>query len=203
MLTDPGQAHRRRCAWAEGDALMCEYHDTEWGVPEYDSRALWEKLILDGFQAGLSWSVILKKRAAFRKAFHGFEPAAVARLTARDVERLLANPDIVRSRAKIEAATGSAKAYLAMLREGEDFAAFAWKFVDGTPIQTTGARPTKTDLSETISRELKRRGFKFVGPTIVYAWMQATGIVNDHDPECFRRDMIANFAGSVNRSRLV
>jgi DNA-3-methyladenine glycosylase I len=173
---------------------MSEYHDTEWGVPEYDSRALWEKLILDGFQAGLSWSVILKKRAAFRKAFHGFEPAAVARLTARDVERLLANPDIVRSRAKIEAATSSAKAYLAMLREGDDFAAFVWKFVDGTPIQTTGARPTKTDLSETISRELKRRGFKFVGPTIVYAWMQATGIVNDHDPECFRRDIIANLA---------
>jgi DNA-3-methyladenine glycosylase I len=173
---------------------MRDYHDSEWGVPEFDSRALWEKLILDGFQAGLSWSIILKKRAAFRKAFRGFNPAVIARFTGHDVERLLANPEIVRSRTKIEAAIGSARAYLAMTGEGEDFAAFVWNFVDGTPIQTTGARPTKTALSETISRELKRCGFKFVGPTIVYAWMQAVGIVNDHDLECFRRGVIANAA---------
>jgi DNA-3-methyladenine glycosylase I len=173
---------------------MRDYHDSEWGVPEYDGRALWEKLILDGFQAGLSWSIILKKRAAFRKAFRGFKPAAVARFTVHDVERLLANPEIVRSRSKIEAAIGNAKAYLAMMREGEDFATFVWDFVDGTPVQTTGARPTKTALSETISRELKRRHFKFVGPTIVYAWMQAVGLVNDHATECFRREVVANAA---------
>jgi DNA-3-methyladenine glycosylase I len=194
MLTDSGQTSPRRCAWAEGDALMRDYHDSEWGVPEYDSRALWEKLILDGFQAGLSWSIILKKRAAFRKAFCGFEPASVARFTVHDVERLLANPDIVRSRSKIEAAIGNAKAYLAMMRDGEEFATFVWNFVDGTPVQTTGARPTKTALSETISRELKRRHFKFVGPTIVYAWMQAVGIVNDHASDCFRREVVANTA---------
>jgi DNA-3-methyladenine glycosylase I len=173
----------KRCHWAEGSAEMRDYHDVEWGVPEFDSRALWEKLVLDGFQAGLSWSVILKKREAFRKAFRGFDPVAVARLGARDVERLVQNAGIVRSRAKIEAAIGSARAYLEM----DDFSKWVWSFVDGVPIQTVGPRPVKTDLSEQISKELKRRGFKFVGPTIVYAWMQAVGIVNDHADDCFRR----------------
>jgi DNA-3-methyladenine glycosylase I len=176
-----------RCAWAGDLPLMQSYHDTEWGVPEYDSRALWEKLVLDGFQAGLSWSIILRKREGFRKAFRGFDPGQVARFTAKDVERLVVNEEIVRSRAKIEAAIGSAKAYLAMQETGTDFSDFVWAFVDGKPIQNTGPVPAKTALSETISKEFKRRGFKFVGPTIVYAWMQATGIVNDHAPDCFRR----------------
>ncbi len=172
-----------RCSWAESSAGMRDYHDTEWGVPEFDSRALWEKLVLDGFQAGLSWSTILKKREAFRKAFKGFYPVAVARFTARDVDRLLQDAAIVRSRAKIEAAIGSAQAYLKI----DDFSKWVWDFVDGKPIQTAGPRPVKTELSERISKELKQRGFKFVGPTIVYAWMQAVGLVNDHADDCFRR----------------
>lgn len=169
---------------------MRDYHDTEWGVPEFDSRALWEKLVLDGFQAGLSWSTILKKREAFRKAFRGFYPVAVARFTARDVDRLLQDAAIVRSRAKIEAAIGSAQAYLKI----DDFSTWVWDFVDGKPIQAVGPRPAKTELSERISKELKQRGFKFVGPTIVYAWMQAVGMVNDHDENCFRRRVVKKLA---------
>ena len=179
-----------RCSWAEGNAELRDYHDTEWGVPEFDSRALWEKLVLDGFQAGLSWSTILKKREAFRKAFHGFDPKIVARFGARDVERLLQDAGIVRSRSKIEAAIGSARAYL----ELEDFSGWVWDFVGGKPIQTVGPRPVRTDLSEQISKELKQRGFKFVGPTIVYAWMQAVGLVNDHDENCFRRHPVKKLA---------
>jgi DNA-3-methyladenine glycosylase I len=166
---------------------MQAYHDTEWGVPERDSRALWEKLMLDGFQAGLSWLIILRKRDAFRKAFAGFDPEKVARFGARDVNRLLKDTGIVRSRAKIEAVIGNAKAYLKMRDEGEDFAAFVWGMAGGKPIMTTGAIPTKTPLSEQISKALRKRGFKFVGPVIVYAWMQAVGIVNDHAADCFRR----------------
>ncbi|MBS0318959.1 MAG: DNA-3-methyladenine glycosylase I [Proteobacteria bacterium] len=177
---------RARCAWADGDERMGAYHDDEWGVPEYDARALWEKLMLDGFQAGLSWRTILHKRDAFRKAFKGFEPAKVARFTERDVERLLGDAGIVRSRAKIEAVIGNAKAYLAMQKAGEDFAKFCWAFVDGKPLRTTGKIPAQTPLSERVSRELKARGFKFVGPTIVYAWMQAVGMVDDHRAPCFR-----------------
>ena len=165
---------------------MIAYHDEEWGVPERDGRALWEKLVLDGFQAGLSWRTILHKRAAFRSAFAGFDPERVARFEAADVARLMADPGIVRSRAKIEAAVGGARAYLAMAATGEDFAAFAWGFVDGTPIRD-GSRQTRTARSEALSTALKRRGFKFVGPVIVHAWMQATGLVDDHDPRCFRR----------------
>ena len=177
-----------RCAWAGSDPMMREYHDTEWGVPEYDSRALWEKLMLDGFQAGLSWSTILKKRDAFRKAFKGFEPEKVARFGERDVTRLLGDAGIVRSRAKIESTIGGARAYLAMAETGDDFSKFCWKMAGGKPIRNTGPVPTKTPLSESISKELKSRGFKFVGPVIVYAWMQAVGIVNDHSPKCFRRN---------------
>ena len=158
-----------RCAWAGTDAAMVAYHDTEWGVPERDGRALWEKLVLDGFQAGLSWRTILAKRENFRRAFAGFDPERVARFGPADIGRLLADPGIVRSRAKIEAAVGNARAYLAMAEAGDDFADFAWGFVDGEPLRSAGPRPTRTALSETISRELKRRGFKFVGPVIVYA----------------------------------
>jgi DNA-3-methyladenine glycosylase I len=178
----------RRCHWAESDPLMQKYHDEEWGVPERDSRALWEKLMLDGFQAGLSWSIILRKRDAFREAFKGFDPKVVARFGKADVARLLKNPGIVRSRAKIEATIGGAKAYLEMQGAGEDFSKWVWGFVGGKPIRNvSGVVPAKTPLSEEISAALKKRGFKFVGPVIVYAWMQATGIVNDHAAECFRR----------------
>jgi DNA-3-methyladenine glycosylase I len=178
----------RRCVWAESDPMLRAYHDEEWGVPERDSRALWEKLMLDGFQAGLSWSIILKKREAFREAFRGFDPAVVARFGARDIERLIRNPGIVRSRAKIEATVGGARAYLAMAQAGEDFSRFVWTMAGGKPIRNNGPVPTKTALSEEMSVALKKRGFKFVGPVIVYAWMQATGIVNDHAAGCFRRN---------------
>jgi DNA-3-methyladenine glycosylase I len=179
-------APRQRCAWAEGDALMQDYHDEEWGVAEHDSRALWEKLMLDGFQAGLSWRTILHKRAAFRRAFAGFKPETVAGFGDIDVERLMTDAGIVRSRAKILATIGNARAYLTMQRNGEDFADFIWHFAGGKPIRLTGPIPAKTPLSEDISKALKARGFKFVGPVIVYAWMQAVGIVDDHAPGCFR-----------------
>jgi DNA-3-methyladenine glycosylase I len=177
-----------RCAWAENDRLLRRYHDEEWGVPERDSRALWEKLMLDGFQAGLSWTTILRKRDAFRHAFMGFEPQIVARFDGDDVARLLADPGIVRSRAKIEATIGNARAYLAMEAAGEDFSTFVWRMAGGAPIRNRGEVPTKSPLSEEMSAALKKRGFKFVGPVIVYAWMQATGIVNDHAAGCFRCD---------------
>jgi DNA-3-methyladenine glycosylase I len=178
---------KTRCSWVGKDPQMLAYHDEEWGVPEYDSRALWEKLMLDGFQAGLSWSIILRKRDAFRRAFQKFDPKKVARFEVADVDRLLQDAGIIRSRAKIEATIGGARAYLKMKAEGEDFSSFVWTMVGGKPIQNTGPVPTSTPLSEEISKALKKRGFKFVGPVIVYAWMQAVGIVNDHSAECFRR----------------
>jgi DNA-3-methyladenine glycosylase I len=182
-----------RCKWADSNPLMAAYHDEEWGVPERDSRALWEKLMLDGFQAGLSWITVLKKREAFREAFDGFEPKRIAAYGEREIARLLANPGIIRSRAKIESTIAGAKIFLAMQAAGEDFAAFVWAFVDGKPIRnTTGVVPAKTELSEKISKELKKRGFKFVGPVIVYAWMQAVGMVNDHSDSCFRRNAKAS-----------
>ncbi len=178
---------RQRCSWAGSDTLMQAYHDDEWGRAERDSRALWEKLMLDGFQAGLSWSTILKKRDAFRKAFQGFDPQKVARFTQKDVEQLLGDASIVRSRAKIEATIGGAQAYLKMADAGEDFSQWVWSFTGGKPLRNeTGKVPAKTPLSEQISKELKQRGFKFVGPTIVYAWLQAVGVVDDHTPDCFR-----------------
>ena len=176
-----------RCAWAGSDPLMQAYHDTEWGVPEYDSRALFAKLTLDGFQAGLSWMTILKKREAFRSAFSGFDPDVVAGYGEADVARLMADPGIVRSRAKIDAAIGNARAYLAMQAAGEDFSTFVWGLAGGAPVVNTGPLPTQSPVSERISAELKKRGFKFVGPVIVYAWMQAVGMVDDHAPDCFRR----------------
>ncbi|HEY9155231.1 MAG TPA: DNA-3-methyladenine glycosylase I [Opitutaceae bacterium] len=180
---------RPRCHWARNDALMADYHDNEWGKPEHRSRELWEKLILDGFQAGLSWITILRKREAFRRAFRGFDPEAIAKFTAADVAELLQDAGIIRSRAKIEAAVGNAKAYLAMRAAGEDFSAFVWGFVNGEPIRETRRLPkdipAKTPLSEKVSAELKKRGFKFVGPVIVYAWLQAVGVVDDHLVTCF------------------
>jgi DNA-3-methyladenine glycosylase I len=179
-----------RCSWAEGDPLMQEYHDTEWGVQEHDGRELWEALVLDGFQAGLSWITILRKREAFRREFRGFVPKVVAEFGEKDVARALANSEIVRSRAKIEATIASARAYVKMQADGEDFSTFAWSFVGSSPAKIRGDVPAKTALSETISSALKKRGFKFVGPTTVYAWMQAKGLVNDHVAGCFRRNEV-------------
>jgi DNA-3-methyladenine glycosylase I len=179
-----------RCAWAEGDPLMQAYHDEEWGVPQRDSRALWEMLMLDGFQAGLAWITILRKREAFRKAFKGFDPQKVARFTEADTARLLEDPGIVRSRAKIQATIDGARIYLAMQKEGTDFAEYIWKLAGGKPITSSGPVAASTPLSEEISKELKKHGFKFVGPVIVYAWMQAAGIVNDHSSDCFRRNAV-------------
>ncbi len=172
-----------RCSWAVKDPVDLHYHDTEWGVPIRDSRELWECLMLEGFQAGLSWSIILKRRDAFREAFANFDPVKVSQFTQDDVERLLQNEGIIRSRAKIEATINGAKAFL----EIPNFAEFAWAYVDGAPIKNeTGSIPASTRLSEPISKHLKKLGFKFCGPTIVYAWMQAVGMVNDHSPDCFR-----------------
>ena len=179
-----------RCAWAEGDPLMREYHDTEWGVPERDGRALWEALILDGFQAGLSWITILRKRDAFREEFRGFDPKVVAAFGEKDIARALANPGIVRSRAKIEATIANARAYLKMEADGEDLSSFAWSLVGDAPAKIRGDVPAKTPLSEAISVALKKRGYKFVGPTTAYAWMQAKGLVNDHVAGCFRRNEV-------------
>jgi len=179
-----------RCAWAESDPLLRAHHDEEWGVPQHDSRALWELLMLEGFQAGLAWITVLRKRDAFRKAFHQFDPKKVAAYTKPDITRLLDNAGIIRSRAKIEATIAGARIYEQMKSNGEDFSVFVWTMAGGKPIKNkTGQVPAKTELSEEISAELKKRGFKFVGPVIVYAWMQAAGIVNDHAPRCFRRNL--------------
>ena len=190
----------RRCAWAGADPLYRRYHDQEWGVPERDGRALWEKLMLDGFQAGLAWITILRKREAFRAAFAGFDPEIVARFDAADIERLLGDAGIVRSRAKIEATVGGARACLAMRDAGEDFAAHVWGFVGGQPIQNAwterGDVPAQTKLALEISKSLKARGFKFVGPVIVYAWMQAAGLVNDHVTTCFRHEQLRRVAAA-------
>jgi DNA-3-methyladenine glycosylase I len=182
-----GGAALQRCRWAVGDALMQSYHDREWGVPQYDSRALWEMLMLEAFQAGLSWSIILRKRDAFRAAFAGFDPARVARFGTREIARLLTDPGIVRSRAKIEATIIAARAYLDMQQSDQTFSQLVWSIAGGKPIQNTGRVPTQSALSVELSTEFRRRGFKFVGPVIVYAWMQAVGIVNDHATNCFRR----------------
>jgi DNA-3-methyladenine glycosylase I len=177
----------RRCSWAESDPLLRAYHDEEWGVPERDSRKLWETLMLEGFQAGLSWTIILRKRETFRKAFKSFNPELVARFGKADVARLLEDPGIVRSQAKIDATIAGARVYLAMQTAGDDFSTFVWDIAGGKPIQNPGRLLASTPLSEELSKVLKKRGFKFVGPVIVYAWMQATGIVNDHVAYCFRR----------------
>jgi DNA-3-methyladenine glycosylase I len=184
-------AEKRRCKWAESDPLLRAYHDEEWGVPEFDSRALWELLMLEGFQAGLAWIIVLRKRDAFRKAFRQFDPVKVARFKEADIERLMANPEIIRARAKIEATIQGARIFLEMKDAGIDFSQWAWEIAGGKPIQNTGPVPAESALSLTMSKELKRRGFKFVGPVIVYAWMQAAGMVNDHAADCFRRKVCA------------
>jgi len=167
---------------------MADYHDREWGVPQRDGRMLWEMLMLEGFQAGLSWSIVLRKREAFRAAFAGFDPAKVARFGAREVTRLMNDAGIIRARAKIEATIRGAQIYCDMEQRGEGFSAFCWSFTGGKVLRGNGrTRVVSSPLSERISKELKRRGFKFVGPRIVYAWMQAVGIVNDHSNACFRR----------------
>jgi DNA-3-methyladenine glycosylase I len=186
-----------RCDWAGPEQIYLDYHDTEWGVPEYDSRALWEKLILDGFQAGLSWITILKKREAFREACEGFDPHVIALWGEGDVQRLLGNAGIIRHRGKIEATITNAQAWLRM-EERCGFDRFMWDYVGGAPLQNRFASqaevPPKTALSEQVSKDLKKAGFKFCGPTIVYAWMEACGLVNDHLVGCPRHDVCAGMA---------
>lgn len=183
---------KQRCAWASGDdPVMAAYHDAEWGVPVRDSRMLWEMLMLEGFQAGLSWRTILHRREGFRAAFARFDPAKVAKFGTDDVERLMGDPGIIRARAKIEATIAAARIYEGMRASGEDFGAWVWELAGGAPQVNDGVGvPASTPVSETISKALKARGFKFVGPVIVYAWMQAVGMVNDHAPDCFRRDEV-------------
>jgi DNA-3-methyladenine glycosylase I len=192
MTTNIATGEIVRCGWRgmAGDPLYEAYHDTEWGVPEYDSRALWEKLVLDGFQAGLAWITILRKREAFRAAFDNFDPEKVAAYGDTDRARLMADAGIVRSNAKIDAAINGARIYLAMRDAGEDFSDFCWGFTGGKPIQTgcvtIGDVPAQTPLAVEVSKALNAKGFKFVGPVIVYAWMQAVGMVNDHLTGCYR-----------------
>jgi DNA-3-methyladenine glycosylase I len=184
--------NHRRCAWAEGDLLMRAYHDEEWGVPQHDARMLWEMLMLEGFQAGLAWIIVLRKRDAFRKAFARFDPKKVARFGAKDIERLMGDAGIVRARAKIEATLRGAQIFCEMEERNERFADYCWSFTDGKVVKGNGRTLlAMSPLSERISKDMKRRGFKFVGPTIVYAWMQAVGIVNDHSIGCFRRREVA------------
>jgi DNA-3-methyladenine glycosylase I len=192
-------AEKQRCAWPGKDPFYVAYHDDEWGVPEYDDRALFEKLILDGFQAGLSWITILRKRENFRKAFDGFEPAKIARYTEPKIAKLLNDEGIIRHRGKIEGTIKSARAYLNIMeKEPNGFSGFLWNFVDGKPVQNKWATmkqvPAETPMSQALSKELKKRGFTFCGPTIVYAFAQAVGMVNDHTTACFRHKECAKLA---------
>ena len=185
-----------RCAWANPkEPIYVAYHDEEWGVPEYDPRALWEKLVLDGFQAGLAWITILRKREAFQQAFAGFDPQIVARFGPEDRARLMADAGIVRSNAKIDAAIAGARIYLDMREAGEDFTKFLWDFVGGAPIQNRwagiGEVPAQTPEAAEMAKALKAKGFKFVGPVIVYAFMQAVGMVNDHLTGCHRHGPVS------------
>ena len=187
-----------RCAWVTEDPLYMAYHDEEWGVPLHDDRALFEFLVLEGAQAGLSWLTVLRKREAYRKAFAGFDPEKVARFTPRKIEHLLENPGIIRNRLKVHSAVSNARAFLEVQEEFGSFDRFIWDFVDGRPIQnhwrSDAELPAKTPLSDRISKELERRGFKFVGSTICYAHMQATGMVNDHTTDCFRYGAVARLS---------
>ena len=189
-----------RCPWVGRDPLYVAYHDQEWGVPEYDDRALFEKLVLDGFQAGLSWSIILRKRDNFRRAFDGFDPAKIARYTKAMVERLMQDEGIVRNRSKIEGSILSARAWIDTMESGPGFSKLLWNFVDGRPkinhLRSIKKVPTETELSRRISKELAGRGFKYCGPTIVYAFMQAVGMVNDHLVTCHRHPDFGKRAAS-------
>ena len=188
-----------RCGWASREPNIT-YHDTEWGVPLHDDRGLFEFLILEGAQAGLSWETILKKRDAYRKAFDGFDPARVARYTATKLERLMGDPGIVRNRLKIESAVSNARAFLDVQKQAGSFDAYIWRFVDGKPrvntVRKPGDVPVSTPQSDAMSKDLKKRGFRFVGTTICYAFMQATGMVNDHTLECFRYREVARATGN-------
>lgn len=185
---------KTRCPWPTNDPLMIEYHDTEWGVPVYDDRKLFEFLVLDAFQAGLSWSIILKKRENFRKAFHNFSPEKIAKYTSRDVRKLLSNEGIVRNKLKINATIANAREFLKIKKEFKSFTKYIWQFTDYTTIQNKfkilKEFPAKTKESDAMSKDMKKRGFKFVGSTICYAFMQAAGMVNDHTVNCFRHKEI-------------
>jgi DNA-3-methyladenine glycosylase I len=184
------KASSKRCPWPGTDPLYVAYHDEEWGVPERDDRALYEKLVLDGFQAGLSWITILRKREAFRRAFDRFAPDKIARYSTKKVEALMQDEGIVRNRMKIEGAIASARAWLEIMEKSAGFGPYLWDFVDGKPVvnrhKSMADIPAETELSRAISKDLKGRGFKFCGPTIIYAFMQATGMVNDHLTSCPR-----------------
>jgi DNA-3-methyladenine glycosylase I len=184
-----------RCPWAGREPLYVAYHDEEWGVPEFDDRGLYEKLVLDGFQAGLAWITILRKRENFRRAFDRFEPDKIARYNRRKIEALMRDSGIVRNRMKIEGAVLSARAYLAVMENGPGFSRLLWDFLDGRPrvnnYRSVSQVPAESEISRKMSKELKRRGFKFCGPTIVYAFMQAVGMVNDHLVTCYRHQALA------------
>ena len=187
-----------RCPWPKDDTLYVAYHDQEWGVPEYDDRALYEKLVLDGFQAGLSWITILRKRKNFRRAFDGFVPETIARYTPKKIERLMQDAGIVRNRAKIEGTVLSARAWIETMEKGDGFSKLLWDFVGGEPktnrFKTIRQIPAETPISRAMSKELAQRGFNFVGPTIVYAFMQAVGMVNDHLITCHRHEAVQKLA---------
>jgi DNA-3-methyladenine glycosylase I len=193
-----------RCPWPGEDPLYVAYHDTEWGVPEYDDRALYEKLVLDGFQAGLSWITILRKRDNFRRAFDNFEPAKIARYDPKKVAKLMDDAGIVRNRMKIEGAVLSARAWLDAMENGPGFSQLLWDFLDGRPkvnrFRSRAQVPAETELSRRISKDLARRGFKFCGPTIVYAFMQAVGMVNDHLVKCHRHEACIRLARKTRKS---
>ena len=192
-----GEDGKKRCPWPGADPLYLSYHDTEWGVPEYDDGALFEKLVLDGFQAGLSWITILRKRENFRKAFDGFDPEKIARYTPKKTAALMNDAGIVRNRMKIDGAVLSAQAWLEIQDKGS-FADLIWSFVDGKPVQnrwrSMAQVPAETEMAKRMSKELKTRGFKFCGPTIVYAFAQAVGVVNDHLVDCFRHEEVKKLA---------
>ena len=184
----------KRCEWAGSDPLYVHYHDTEWGVPVYDDRKLFEFLLLEGAQAGLSWITILKRREGYRRAFADFNPEKVARFTQKKIDKLLHDPGIIRNRLKVVSAIDNAKAFLKVQEKFGSFSDYQWRFVDGKPIQNSfnslAELPAKTSISEAFSKDLKKRGFTFVGPTIVYAHMQAVGMVNDHVADCFRHQQV-------------
>nr|WP_298924182.1 DNA-3-methyladenine glycosylase I [uncultured Allomuricauda sp.] len=186
--------NKHRCGWCEGDSLYEDYHDNEWGVPVKDDETLFEFLILETFQAGLSWVTVLKKRENFRKAFDNFDYKKIANYDQNKIDELLDNPGIIRNKLKVNATISNAKAFMEVQKEFGSFSTYIWKFVDGKPIknklQNYKEAPANTPLSDTISKDLKKRGFKFVGSTVIYAQMQATGMVNDHEVSCFRYDEV-------------
>ena len=194
----------KRCSWAGDDPLYVAYHDREWGVPVHDDRVLFEFLVLEGAQAGLSWRTILHKRENYRRVFLGFDPRKVARFTPAKIERLLADPGIVRNQLKVKSAVGNARAFLAVQEERGSFDSYLWGFVEGSPVQngfrTAKQVPPRTEISEALSVDLKRRGFRFVGGTIAYAFMQAVGMVNDHLVTCFRHSQVRTL-GKVRTRR--